>query len=99
VGCIPLRRGIHSTLGNVKSWARPHVVRNIFKILGCHERDDTSQKSISKTKFTSAEGYTPGCLGGRHTGQKVSRGFIWSLTVPLLPLDWAGFGVTVYAVG
>jgi hypothetical protein len=33
-----------------------HIVRNEFRILGCHERDDTTQKSIGKAKFTPAEG-------------------------------------------
>jgi hypothetical protein len=37
-------------------WA---VVRNIFKILGYHERDNTTQKSTDKAIFTSAEGCTP----------------------------------------
>jgi hypothetical protein len=31
-------------------------VRNIFKILGCHERYDTTQKSIGQAKLSSAEG-------------------------------------------
>jgi hypothetical protein len=31
-------------------------VRNIFKLLGCHERDDTIQKSTGKSTFTFAEG-------------------------------------------
>jgi hypothetical protein len=35
------------------------TVRNIFKILGCHERDNTAQKSLGKAKFTSAEGRIP----------------------------------------
>jgi hypothetical protein len=30
-------------------------VRNIFKILGCHEKE-TTQKSTSKAKITSSEG-------------------------------------------
>jgi hypothetical protein len=51
-------------------------VRNIFKILECHERDDTTQKSIGKAKLTSAEGYTPESLGSKHTGQEVHRSFI-----------------------
>jgi hypothetical protein len=28
-------------------------------MLRCHERDDTTQKSVGKAKFTSAEGCTP----------------------------------------
>jgi hypothetical protein len=49
-------------------------VRNIFKILGCQERDDTTHKSIGKAKFTSTEGCTtPGSLVGMHTGQEVAR--------------------------
>jgi hypothetical protein len=56
---------------------RVHHVRNIFKILGCHKRDDTTQKSTGKTKFTSAEGSTTaGSLGGKHTWREVHRGFI-----------------------
>jgi hypothetical protein len=51
-------------------------VRNTFKILGCHKRDDTTQKSIGKAKFISAEGCTPGSLEGMHTRQEVCRGFI-----------------------
>jgi hypothetical protein len=31
-------------------------VRNIFKILGCHKRDNTTHKSLGKAKLTSAEG-------------------------------------------
>jgi hypothetical protein len=46
------------------------LVKNIFKVLGCHERDDTTQKSIGKAKFTSA-----GSLGDMHTGQEAQRGF------------------------
>jgi hypothetical protein len=34
-------------------------VLEISKILGCQERDDTTQKSLSKAKFTSAEGCAP----------------------------------------
>jgi hypothetical protein len=52
------------------------TVRNIFKILGCHKTDDTTQKSTGKTKFTSAEGCTPGILGGTHPGREDCRGFI-----------------------
>jgi hypothetical protein len=52
------------------------MVRNIFKILGCHEREDTTQKSIGKAKFTSAKGFTPRSLKGMHPRWKVHRGFI-----------------------
>jgi hypothetical protein len=51
-------------------------VRNIFKILGFQERDDTTQRSIGKAKFTSVERYTTGSLGIMHTRQEVCRGFI-----------------------
>jgi hypothetical protein len=80
---------------SVKPWKN---VRNIFKILGYCKRNNT-QKSIGKEKFTCAEGCTPGSLGGMHTGREVHRGFIRCYAVLLLPLDWAGFGLTVYAVG
>jgi hypothetical protein len=53
------------------------LVRNILRILGYHERDDTTQKSVGEAKFTFAEGcITRGSLGGMHTGQEVRRGFI-----------------------
>jgi hypothetical protein len=53
------------------------TTKNIFTILGCHKRDDTTQKSVGKAKFTSAEGCTPpGSLGGTHTGQEARKGFI-----------------------
>jgi hypothetical protein len=32
------------------------IVRNIFKMLECHERDDTTQKSAGQAKFTSEKG-------------------------------------------
>jgi hypothetical protein len=41
--------------------------------LGCHEKDNTTQKSISKAKFTSAEGCTPESLGSKNAGQKICR--------------------------
>jgi hypothetical protein len=56
-------------------------VRNIFKILGCHERerDYTTQKSTSKKGALQTK--------SKHTGQEVHRVFI-SNTVPSLP--WIG---------
>jgi hypothetical protein len=36
-----------------------HTVKNILKILGCHERDNTTPKLIGKATFTSAKGYAP----------------------------------------
>jgi hypothetical protein len=64
-------------------------VRNIFKILGCHERNDTTQKSIGKAKFTSTEGCIPESLGSKHTGQQVCWGFI-SNAMLSLPCPWMG---------
>jgi hypothetical protein len=42
-------------------------VRNIFKILGCQKRDNTTPKSIGKGKFTSAEAYAPDKKSGKQT--------------------------------
>jgi hypothetical protein len=36
------------------------LVRNKSRILGCHKKDDTTQESIGKAKFTFAKGYAPG---------------------------------------
>jgi hypothetical protein len=44
----------------------PSSVRNSFKLLGCHERDDTTQKSVGKTKFTSAEW----CASDKESGKQ-----------------------------
>jgi hypothetical protein len=51
-------------------WWPPIGVRNIFNILGCHERHDTTWKSLDKAKFTSVEGCAPWqkSLGSKHTG-------------------------------
>jgi hypothetical protein len=48
------------------------VVRNSFKILGYHERDDTTQKSTGKAKFTLQKGthqevWEASTLGGKST--------------------------------
>jgi hypothetical protein len=64
------------------------TVRNIFKILECHKRDDTTQKSTSKAKFTFAEGCTLGSLGGMHTGRKSTR--VLSDTKLSLSFPWIG---------
>jgi hypothetical protein len=67
----------------------PASVRNIFKILECHERDDTTPKSIGQAKFTSAEGYTPESLESKHTGREFHRAFI-SNAMLSLPCPWIG---------
>jgi hypothetical protein len=47
------------------------TARNEFRIIVCHERDGTPQKSLGKAKFTSAEGcaidrvWLASTLGGR----------------------------------
>jgi hypothetical protein len=51
---------IRTKKGRAGIWAGGPIVRNIFKILGCQEREDATQKSIDKAKFTSAGGCTPG---------------------------------------
>jgi hypothetical protein len=83
-------------LSHTPGWIR---VRNIFKILGCHGRDDASQKSIGKAKLTSAKGHTSERLGSKYIGQEVLWGFISKQCCPSPSLDWAGFGLLVYAVG
>jgi hypothetical protein len=41
-------------------------VRNEFGILGCHKRDDTTQNSLGKAKFISADG----CATDKESGKK-----------------------------
>jgi hypothetical protein len=58
------------------------------------EREDTTQKSIGKAQFPSAEGCTPGSLGSKHTRWEVHA---------MLPLScpWIGqvLGFTIYKAG
>jgi hypothetical protein len=61
------------------------VVRNSFKILGYHERDDTTQKSTGKAKFTSEKGahqkVWEACTLGRKSAGVLS-GAMLSLSCP-----------------
>jgi hypothetical protein len=50
------------------------VVRNTFKILGCHERDVTIQKSIGKAIFTVQKGAHQ-ILESKYTGRGIPLGF------------------------
>jgi hypothetical protein len=107
--CLPqAAAGTAPAQGHIFSWElvehpRPYPpsspVRNSFKISGCHKTDDATQKSTGKAKFTSAEGCTPGGLGGVHRGREVHKSFIRCHAVPPPLLDWAGLGLTVYMVG
>jgi hypothetical protein len=59
------------------------AIRNIVKIFGYHERDNTTQKSIGKAKFTSAEECAPNKVWEASTlGEKST------LVLSLIPLAW-----------
>jgi hypothetical protein len=59
--------------------------------LGCHERDDTTLKSLGKAKFTSATKY----LVSKHNGQEVFLVFISNTSLPLLNR----FRFTIFVIG
>jgi hypothetical protein len=58
------------------------MVRNIFKILGCYQAEDTTQKSVGKAKFTFAERCIPESMGRKHNRQEVC----WVLSDIMLSL-------------
>jgi hypothetical protein len=51
--------------------------------LGCHERDDTTLKSLGKAKFTSATKY----LVSKHNGQEVFLVFISNTSLPFTLIE------------